>query len=81
MNAIANKIVSVKDTTSIATRKLESKRALGDSTPALCDAAVQRFPTVKAVNTVKLIRTPKGAIESVRIIGVTVLIGLNLKKM
>ena len=41
MNTIANKIVSVKDATSIAKRKPENKRAL-------CDAAVQRFPTVKA---------------------------------
>ena len=41
MNTIANKIITVKDATSIATRKPENKRAL-------CDAAVQRFPTVKA---------------------------------
>lgn len=76
MNTIANKIVSVKDATSIATRKPENKKALGDSTPALCDAAVQRFPTVNPVNT-----DSEGAIETVRIIGVSVLIRLNLKKI
>ena len=69
MNTIANKIITVKDATSIATRKPENKRAL-------CDAAVQRFPAVNPVNT-----DSEGAIETVRIIGVSVLIGLNLKKM
>ena len=67
MNTIANKIVSVKDATSIATRKPENKRAH-------CDAALPYSQS-------PLTRTPKGAIESVCIIGVSVLIGLNLKKM